>query len=263
MKKKIFILVLALLMVISLVGCAEISLQHNTENSAPTQETSSDEQSATETWDSISDGETEATTQTEATQPTQIQETAEKEQKEPETTVPAEITPADTTPKPTTPAEKEDKPPAAEPPQTEKTPAKTKPSEEEKTSEENTSPPKEEEPQPSAPPETGMTATEPTEVIDTDVLISYGRSYAVSTYGYEASPGLRDGYYPAYSCRIRTMDEGYSAIRACVDDTTRALLARPGTQIVVEIDGIAHRARIDIVITAHGNGEYSVTVYYG
>lgn len=257
MKKKIFALVLALLMVISLAGCKEISLQTNMETTAPTQETSSDEQSATETWDSISDDETEATTQIEATQATQSQETTEKK-KESGTTVPAETKPADTTPKPTTPAKDEEKPPATEKPTTE-----TNPPEDTKASEETTPPPKEEETQPTDPPETEPPATEQTEVIDTDALVSYGRSYAVSTYGYESSPGLRDGYYPAYSCRIRTMEEGYSAIRACVDDTTRALLAIPGTQIVVEIDGIAYRARIDIVITAHGNGEYSVTVYYG
>lgn len=262
MMKKLFALVLALLMVISLAGCKEISLRANTETTAPTQETSSDEQSATETWDSISDDETEATTQTEATQATQSQETTE-EKKESETTVPAETKPADTTPKPTTPAKEEEKPPATEKPQTEKPTTETNPPEDTKASEETTPPLKEEETQPTDPPKTEPPATEQTEVIDTDALVSYGRSYAVSTYGYESSPGLRDGYYPAYSCRIRTMEEGYSAIRACVDDTTRALLAIPGTQIVVEIDGIAYRARIDIVITAHGNGEYSVTVYYG
>ena len=60
-----------------------------------------------------------------------------------------------------------------------------------------------------------------------------------------------------------TMEEGRAAVKGCVDDTTRALLARPGNHIVVEIDGVICRARIDITITPKDEGTYLVSVYYG
>lgn len=101
------------------------------------------------------------------------------------------------------------------------------------------------------------------EPIDEAALISAGLRYAADTYGYEISVGVRDGYYPAYQCVFDTMEEGRNCVKRCVDDTTRALLARPGTQIVVEIDGVLCRARIDITMKNLGDGTYSVTVYYG
>lgn len=101
------------------------------------------------------------------------------------------------------------------------------------------------------------------EPIDEAALISAGLQYAADTYGYEISIGVRDGYYPAYQCVFDTMEEGRNCVKRCVDDTTRALLARPGTQIVVEIDGVLCRARIDITMKNLGDGTYSVTVYYG
>lgn len=280
MKKQSLPLVLVLLIAVSLVGCAEISLRVRTEPSAPTQATPSDEQSATKIWDSIPDGVTESTHQTEATHATQIQETTAEEQKEPETTVPA-VTQGSKLPQfstepvenpapppvtepiviPTEPAPKEEMPPATDPPQSEIPPAETTPPQQEELP--KPTEPVQPEPQPTVPPTTAPPVTEPAEVIDTDALESYGRSYAESTYGYEACIGVRDGYYPAYSCRIRTMEEGYWAVRGCVDDTTRALLARPGTQIVVEINGVAYRAMIDIVVTANDHGGYWITVYYG
>ena len=105
--------------------------------------------------------------------------------------------------------------------------------------------------------------TESAEYIDLNALVQYGRNYAANTYGYEVTPGLRDGYYPAYTCVISTMEEGRAAVRGCIDDTTRALLAVPGTQIVVEIDGVLCRARIDIAIVPKDEGTYLVSVYYG
>lgn len=281
MKKQSLPLVLVLLIAVSLVGCAEISLRVRTEPSAPTQATPSDEQSATKIWDSIPDGVTESTHQTEATHATQIQETTAEEQKEPETTVPAATELSKPPQFSTGSVENSAPPPVTQPPQVETQsrettpPEITKPAEETKPTEatkpvettepaEETIPPKQEEvPQPTTPPETQPPVTEPAEVIDTDALESYGRSYAENTYGYEACIGVRDGYYPAYSCRIRTMEEGYWAVSGCVDDTTRALLARPGTQIVVEINGVAYRAMIDIVVTANDHGGYWITVYYG
>lgn len=101
------------------------------------------------------------------------------------------------------------------------------------------------------------------EPIDQEALIRTGLQYAADTYGYEISVGVRDGYYPSYYCVFDTMEDGVACIKRCVDDTTRALLARPGTQIVVEIDGVICRARIDITMQDHGDDTYSVTVYYG
>ena len=119
------------------------------------------------------------------------------------------------------------------------------------------------EPKPTDPPVTEPPSTEPVEVIDLDALVQYGLNYAADTHGYRIYPGTRAGYYPAYTCAFKTMEEGRAAIRGCVDDTTRALLAVPGTQIAVEIDGVMCRARIDIEIRPKGDGTYWVNVYYG
>ena len=151
--------------------------------------------------------------------------TEEPEQTEPKPTQPKPTEPVPTTPVPTEP--KPTKPPVTEPPTTE-------------------------------PP-----VTEPTEVLDLTALVQYGLNYAANTHGYEISPGVRDGYYPAYTCVFDTMEEGRAAVKGCVDDTTRALLARPGNHIVVEIDGVICRARIDITITPKDKGTYLVSVYYG
>lgn len=102
-----------------------------------------------------------------------------------------------------------------------------------------------------------------TEIIDIDELINVGLNYAAETYGYEISKGVRDGYYPAYTCWFATMESGHQEIQKCVDDTTSALLARPGAQIVTEINGEIYRAMIDIVITSQADGSYKVCVYYG
>ena len=281
MKKQSLPLVLAILLAVSLVGCAEIALQVYTEPSAPTQVTSSGEQSDTITTDRIHDDETNAPTQQPSTQAAHIQEATEAP-KVPETTVPAVTDPATQPEFSTDPVENPTAPTAAEPSpvvtqpvitspqQTSKPVTETKPPEVTKPAEETALPKQEEATQPTTQPTTVPTtqpttapATQPTAVIDIEALVSYGRSYAESTYGYEAKAGVRDGYYPAYSCRIRTMEEGYWAVRGCVDDTTRALLARPDTQIVVEINGVLCRAMIDIEIVSNGQGGYWITVYYG
>lgn len=178
------------------------------------------------------------------------------EPQEAESSTPA-ITPDPSTPQTTAPAIQETEPDATDAPT--KPPRETDPPAEEP---ENTEPkptqPKPAEPKPTEPP-----ATEPAEVVDLNALVQYGRNYAANTYGYEATPGLRDGYYPAYTCVISTMEEGRAAVRGCIDDTTRALLAVPGTQIVVEINGVLCRARIDIAIVPKDEGTYLVSVYYG
>jgi hypothetical protein len=105
--------------------------------------------------------------------------------------------------------------------------------------------------------------TQPPEIINVQALIDYGREYAESTYGYEVYIGVRDGYYPPDTASIYTMEEGYKVVKASVDCTTRMLLARPGVEIVKEIDGVLCRARIDIAIEDLGNSIYRIWVYYG
>lgn len=172
----------------------------------------------------------------------------------PQTTEPAiQETEPDATDAPTKPPRETD-PPAEEPEHTEPKPKPTEPT---------PTTPAPTEPKPTEPPATEPPATEPAEVIDLNALVQYGRNYAANTHGYEISPGLRDGYYPAYTCVISTMEEGRAAVRGCIDDTTRALLARPGNHIVVEIDGVICRARIDIAIVPKDEGTYLISVYYG
>lgn len=113
------------------------------------------------------------------------------------------------------------------------------------------------------PTQTESTETSPPlEEIDTTILAGYGVSYACNTYGYESCPGLRDGFYPSYTCEFTTMEAGYAAVQGCVDDTTNTLLSRPGVQIVAEIDGVLCRARIDVTVTQTSPGVFEVAVYY-
>ena len=163
---------------------------------------------------------------------------------------------------PTEPPRETTPPVTEEPEQTEPKPTQPKPTEPVPTTPAPTEP-KPTDPPVTEPPATEPPATTPAEVIDLDALVQYGLNYAASAHGYEITPGLRDGYYPAYTCLFRTMEEGQAAVRGCIDDTTRALLAVPGTQIVVEINGVLCRARIDITITPDGPGEYLVSVFYG
>ena len=183
------------------------------------------------------------TTEPEATAADSIPETV------PEPTVPSSTEPSiqetepGVTEAPTEPPRETTPPVTEEPEQTEPKPTQPKPTEPAPT----TDPP----------------VTDPTEVLDLTALVQYGLNYAANTHGYEISPGVRDGYYPAYTCVFDTMEEGRAAVKGCVDDTTRALLARPGNHIVVEIDGVICRARIDITITPKDEGSYLVSVYYG
>ena len=173
----------------------------------------------------------------------------------PQTTEPViQETEPDATDAPTEPPRETDPPATEEPEHTEPKPKPTEPT---------PTTPAPTEPKPTDPPATEPPATEPAEVIDLDALVQYGLNYAADTHGYRIYPGTRAGYYPAYTCTFKTMEEGRAAIRGCVDDTTRALLAVPGTQIAVEIDGVICRTRIDIEIRPKGNGTYWVNVYYG
>lgn len=214
----------------------ELSAQENEDNDATTEPAASAADNTSETNPlSTNPAEIEPSiqvTEPEATDaPTEPpRETAPPVTEEPEQTEPKPTQPKPTEPVPTTPAPTEPKP--TDPPVTE-------------------------------PPATEPPATEPAEVIDLDALVQYGLNYAADTYGYRIYPGTRAGYYPAYTCVFSTMEEGKADIRGCVDDTTRALLAVPGTQIAVEIDGIMCRTRIDIVIIKQGDNNYLVNVFYG
>ena len=209
--------------------------------------------------------------QPEATEPnttgSEVTEPQEAESSTPSASLDPTQPPA--TPPATEPVNQETEPPTTTPPQTEPPKETTPPVTEEPEITEPTTPtPKPTEPKPTQPPvteppQTEPPATKPAEVIDLDALVQYGLNYAANTHGYRIYPGTRAGYYPAYTCTIRTMEEGKAALRGCVDDTTRALLAVPGTQIAVEIDGVMCRTRIDIVITRQSENIYLVNVFYG
>ena len=199
---------------------------------------------------------------------TEQMDTTAATETEPQATEPKEK-PTEPAAEPTTGTNREDPNPVpTEPEPTESMASVTHPIDPEPTAPAYTEPePAKTTPSVTEPPVTEPTvtepATEPVEEIDLDALVQFGLNYAANTHGYRIYPGVRAGYYPAYTCAFHTMEQGQAAIRGCVDDTTRALLARPGNQIVTEIDGVICRARIDIVIQEQGDGIYLVNVYYG
>ena len=253
MKKRIFVILLTLLMVLTVAGCEnniaatpqneQVSMQSVLQNESKTP--------AEATTPDLTDPTKES--EPEITEPVLTEDITKPEVTEPVVTEPEKPTP--TEPKPTQPKPTEPAPIVPEP--TEPVPTKPTPTEPKPTEPKPTEPPVTE------PPATEPPVTEPAEVLDLTALVQYGLNYAANTHGYEISPGVRDGYYPAYTCVFDTMEEGRAAVKGCVDDTTRALLARPGNHIVVEIDGVICRARIDITITPKDEGTYLVSVYYG
>ena len=244
MKKRKFLILLTLLTVLTVAGC------ENNHTAAPETEqmalqSALQEESKPFTQDTTPDAtETAGENQPEVTEPV-VTEPTKPTPTEPKPTQPKPTEPAPIVPEPT------------EPVPTKPTPTEPKPTEPKPTEPPVTEPPTTE------PPTTEPPATEPAEVIDLDALVQYGLNYAANTYGYRIYPGTRAGYYPAYTCVFSTMEEGMADIRGCVDDTTRALLAVPGFQIVAEIDGVICRARIDIVIVKQGDNNYLVNVFYG
>lgn len=166
----------------------------------------------------------------------------------------------ETTPQATTVSQKETELPSEPSQAPQKPPEETKPTTQATTPQEQTGAPvATEQPVQTEP----QVQTQPPEIIHVQALIDYGREYAESTYGYEVYIGVRDGYYPPDTASIYTMEEGYKVVRASVDCTTRMLLARPGAEIVKEIDGVLCRARIYIAIEDRGNNIYKIWVYYG
>lgn len=246
------------LLFISITGCSrdnakpasDIALQQDCTTESTSSESQPVNENGTETMDfdeEIGEGEELTTPIPEQTEPDIVigTETENPNLTEPNETQPKHTEPVPTTPKPTEPE-----------------PTHPIPTEPETTQPPVTAPPSTE-PVATDPPETDPPITEPEEVIDLDALVQYGLNYAADTYGYRIYPGVRDGYYPAYTCIITTMAEGRAAVKGCIDDTTRALLARPGMQIITEIDGVICRARIDITIVPKDKGTYLVSVFYG
>ena len=253
MKKRIFVILLTLLMVLTVAGCEnnnaatpqneQVSMQSVLQNESKTP--------AEETTPDLTEPTKES--EPEITEPVLTEDITKPEVTEPVVTEPIKPTP--TEPKPTQPQPTEPAPIVPEPTE----PVSTKPS----PTEPKPTEPKPTEPPVTEPPTTEPPVTEPAEDINLDTLVQYGLNYAANTYGYRIYPGTRAGYYPAYTCVFSTMEEGMADIRGCVDDTTRALLAVPGTQIAVEIDGVMCRTRIDIVIVKQGDNNYLVNVFYG
>lgn len=114
-------------------------------------------------------------------------------------------------------------------------------------------------------PVTEEPATEPPKPpLDINELIQYGIDYAVTTYGYEYQPGMRDGWYPPFTAYIPDMESGYEIIRECVDCNTETLEAR-GEEIVEYVDGVGYPLPIDIEIAPDPDGyedSYLVYIYY-
>lgn len=254
--RKGLIAIIILCLIISLsVGCQSNSVDTTT----PTQ--MQDQLAAMELPTQETEG-NDATTEPDATVADNTPET------NPLPTDPAETEPStqgtepEATDAPTEPPRETAPPVIEEPEPTEPKPTQPKPTEPAPTTPVPTEP-KPTEPPVTEPPTTEPPATEPAEDINLDALVQYGLNYAANTYGYRIYPGTRAGYYPAYTCVFSTMEEGMADIRGCVDDTTRALLAVPGTQIAVEIDGVMCRTRIDIVIVKQGDNNYLVNVFYG
>ena len=107
-------------------------------------------------------------------------------------------------------------------------------------------------------------APEPPIELDLDVLCRYAIDYAVETYGYEYWPGMRDGYYPAATFQIETMEQGQQRASECVDDLTQELEAR-GEPIVAYVDGIGYGMPFDIEIQPDPDGytdSYIIQLYY-
>ena len=99
--------------------------------------------------------------------------------------------------------------------------------------------------------------------LDLDALCRYAIDYATETYGYEYWPDMRDGYYPAATFQIETMEQGKQRVRECVNDLTRELEAR-GEPIVAYVDGVGYGMPFDVEIQPHPNFEntYDIQIYY-
>ena len=99
--------------------------------------------------------------------------------------------------------------------------------------------------------------------LDLHALCRHAIDYATETYGYEYWPDMRDGYYPAATFRIETMEQGRQRVRECVDNLTQELEAR-GEPIVAYVDDVSYGMPFDVEIQPNQNFEntYDIQLYY-
>lgn len=109
------------------------------------------------------------------------------------------------------------------------------------------------EPEPVPEPEPEPEPEVPAEVIDTEALEAYGRSYASSTYGYWGNPNTgfssNAGYFPPTYVIINSMEDGYKYAREVVDAQYCDDIAA-GQPITAEIDGETVHRKINIYFQA-------------
>lgn len=103
----------------------------------------------------------------------------------------------------------------------------------------------------------------PAETINTAELEAYGRSYGASL-GFVPSAGLGlngevCGYFPPTSGTITDMDQGRQRVANKVYGLYSSLMAMEGSDEAFR----AVQCRINVVVTDNGNGNYTLTVYYG
>lgn len=100
-------------------------------------------------------------------------------------------------------------------------------------------------------------------------LEAFGRSYAVSTYGYEVDTSMgfsNSGYYPGLWGWFTADDYGLlqSLVMDAVDVTTENLIARSGPIWGYREDnGKEWHTRINIIMVDDGDGMYTCWVFYG
>lgn len=255
MKNRILLTVLILLMGISLVGCAWFGLRTN-KTSASVQATSSDEQSATETRDSIADEKAESATVPKATLiPETTEEQTEPEMTKPSATEPAvEMTKPPQTPQPTKPTEpQETQPTESVPPQ-------------------QTEPPRQTEPEETEPPVTQEPTTPPAQPvqIDTAAIEAYARAYAQSL-GFTIDTSLgkgNGGYYSPDYCILDSMEAGYRSAVGMTNATKNQLNSRFSAEscdvLVESIYGLVrYNCKVVYSHTDELGSWYYVYVFYG
>lgn len=103
----------------------------------------------------------------------------------------------------------------------------------------------------------------PGETISTSELEAYGRNYGASL-GFVPSGSLGldgevCGYFPPTSGSITDMDHGRQRVANKVYALYSSLLSMEGSDEAFR----AVQCRINVVVTDNGNGNYTITVYYG
>ena len=103
------------------------------------------------------------------------------------------------------------------------------------------------------------------EKIDTAALESYGRSYAVNTYGYASSSSLtasNSGYSPGVRRTITTMEQGKKYVRDSVDARYDDDVAAVGGAYI-EVNGEIIRRTVNVYVQPTSNPQvFVIWVYY-